>query len=133
MRSVTKDGPVRLGDKSTTAKATIDDRSLGVYSAAEGISVQDKIALDEARTRKWVAIAIVTAFIFVNGAVLWGIWQVFLTDIDLLTRSGSAFKASDRIVTTNLLISLVSATTVQLGALIVLIGKYLFPAPKNRG
>ena len=125
--------PIRLGDKSATAKATIDDRSLGVYSAAEGISVQDKIALDEARTRKWVAIAIVTAFIFVNGAVLWGIWQVFLTDIDLLTRSGSAFKASDRIVTTNLLISLVSATTVQLGALIVLIGKYLFPAPKNRG
>jgi hypothetical protein len=66
-----------------------------------------------------------------NGAVLFGIWLAFEEDVELLTRSGSTFVAADRLVTTNLLIALLGATTVQLGTLIVLIGKYLFPAPRG--
>jgi hypothetical protein len=40
------------------------------------------------------------------------------------------YAAADRIVTAGLLMTLVGATTVQLGALTILMGKYLFPTPK---
>lgn len=102
---------------------------LSVLSNVAQVPVADRIALSDAGLRKLVAVAIVFAFLVVNGAVLWGIWLVFQKDIDLLTRAGSNFTAADRLGTTNLLMTLVGATTVQLGALIVLIGKYLFPAP----
>jgi hypothetical protein len=106
-------------------------RTLGSVLEDGQIPVADRIALSDAGLRKLVAVAIVLAFLVVNGAVLWGIWIVFQKDIELLTAVGSKFAASDRIVTTNLLMALVGATTVQLGALIVLIGKYLFPAPRG--
>jgi hypothetical protein len=104
---------------------------LSSLSNVSPVSTAEKIALSDAGLRKVVAVAIVLAFLAVNGAVLWGIWVVFQKDIDLLTRAGSNFTAADRLVTTNLLMTLVGATTVQLGALIVLMGKYLFPAPRG--
>jgi hypothetical protein len=66
----------------------------------------------------------------VNGLVLWGVWLAFQEDVALLTATGSKYTAADRLVTTNLLMTLIGATTVQLGAMIVLMGKYLFPTPK---
>lgn len=112
-------------------RITLSDAALGAVRGAPWVSTADKIALSDAGLRKLVAVAIVLAFLVVNGAVLWGIWIVFQTDIQLLTRPGSNFTAADRLVTTNLLMTLVGATTVQLGALIVLMGKYLFPTPKG--
>jgi hypothetical protein len=104
---------------------------LSLLTAEAQIGVSDKIALSDAGLRKVVAIAIVFAFLVVNGAVLMGVWLAFRQDIALLTTTGTNFTPKDRLVTTELLMTLVGATTVQLGALIVLMGKYIFPAPKG--
>jgi hypothetical protein len=95
------------------------------------LPTSEQIALWDAKLRWWVAVVIVAAFLIVNWLVLWGIWRVYQEDIELLTLAGSKFTASDRLVTTNLMITVIGATTVQLGTLIVLMGKYLFPAPRT--
>jgi hypothetical protein len=92
---------------------------------------QIRSRISDAGLRKVVAIAIVVAFLVVNALVLLGVWIAFKEDIELLTRNGTNFGPKDRLVTTELLMTLVGATTVQLGALIVLMGKYIFPAPKG--
>ena len=95
------------------------------------VPVADQIALSDAGLRKLVAMAIVAAFLLVNAMVLWGVWTAFKQDIEMLTRPVANFAPKDRLVSTELLMTLVGATTVQLGALIILMGKYIFPAPKG--
>ena len=102
----------------------------GLLGSTEVSSVADKIALSDAGLRKFMVSSILAAFIFANGAILLGVWCAFRNDVELLTRAASGFTAKDRLVTTELLMTLVGATTVQLGGLVVLMGKYLFPAPK---
>ena len=115
-------------------------RNLSAGVTTTPVSVAEEIALSDAGSRRsdaglrrLVAGSIVVAFLVVNGAVLLGIWMLFKQDNEHLLRAGSNFLPADRLVTTNLLMTLVTATTVQLGALIVLIGKYLFPAPRDGG
>ena len=107
------------------------DRPLSALAGFSPVSVADRIALADAGLRKFVVTVVVVAFLAVNGIVLLGIWLAYLKDVDLLAAAGSNFKPSDRLVTTNLVMTIVGATTVQLGGLIVLIGKYLFPASKQ--
>lgn len=95
---------------------------------AGDVSVQDRIALSDARLRGAVAIAIVVTFVIANGIVLAGVWLMFGQEMSAL--QNKAYAASDRVVTSALLMTLVGATTVQLGALTILMGKYLFPTPK---
>jgi len=92
------------------------------------VSVQDRIALSDARLRGAVAIAIVVTFVIANGIVLAGVWLMFGQEMSAL--QNKVYAASDRVVTSALLMTLVGATTVQLGALTILMGKYLFPTPK---
>ncbi len=106
---------------------TVTLRSLE-QDQGSSLTVADRIARSDARLRIWVAIAVVVTFLCVNGAVLLGIWFAFQHDIAMLAISNGSFLAKDRLVTTELLMTLVGATTVQLGGLIVLIGKYIFPA-----
>jgi len=106
-------------------------QSLSSLTDEAPVTVADKIALSDAGLRKLVAIAIVAAFLLVNAMVLWGVWMAFKQDIAMLSRPETNFTPKDRLVTTELLMTLVGATTVQLGALIVLMGKYIFPAPRG--
>jgi hypothetical protein len=91
------------------------------------VSVQDTIALGDANLRKWVALAIVTTFVLANAIVLAGVWLMFQQEVAALR--DHVYGAADRVITSHLLMALVGATTVQLGALTILMGKYLFPAP----
>ncbi|HVC63496.1 MAG TPA: hypothetical protein VND19_24420 [Acetobacteraceae bacterium] len=50
---------------------------------------------------------------------------------EMAALQNKVYAASDRIITSPLLMTLVGATTVQLGALTILMGKYLFPAPRQ--
>ncbi len=93
------------------------------------VSVPDRIALSDARLRTWVAVSIVATFIIANGIVLAGVWLMF--NREMVALQGKVYDASLRVITSSLLMTLVGATTVQLGALTILMGKYLFPAPKQ--
>jgi hypothetical protein len=99
-----------------------------ISRVAGQISVQDRIALSDAKLRGGVAIAIVVTFMIANGIVLAGVWLMFHQE--MIALQNKVYAASDRVITGSLLMTLVGATTVQLGALTILTGKYLFPAPK---
>lgn len=73
--------------------------------------------------------AIVATFVIANAIVLAGVW--FMFNEELAALQNKVYPASDRVITSQLLMALVGATTIQLGALTILMGKYLFPAPRQ--
>ncbi len=66
------------------------------------------------------------AFLQVNGVVLATVLVMFVVDCVFL--GIGKLQAADRLVSTNVLMALIGATTVQLGAIVILMGKYLFPS-----
>ncbi len=88
-------------------------------------TVAESIALSDAALSQQVAARVVHTFILINSAVLGIVTAVFLADCLLL--SYGKIGAADRLVSTNVVLALISATTVQLGGIALLMGKYLFP------
>jgi hypothetical protein len=126
-------GLVAHASARPTANALLTNdlvRADPISRVAGQVSVQDRIALSNARLRGGVAIAIVVTFVIANGFVLAMVWLMFAQEMVALQNKVHA--ASDRVVTSALLMALVGATTVQLGtltilALTILMGKYLIP------
>jgi hypothetical protein len=109
--------------------ASLTTLRAGKIASLSGIrtgTVEEEIALSEAALRQDVAATIVRTFIKVNGVVLAIVAVTFASDCALLFLGKIA--PADRIVSTNLLIALISATTVQLGSIALSMGKYVFPA-----
>ena len=101
-------------------------RSRGLESyEPSGLSVQDINRLRDAALRRAVTYAIVGAFLFVNLLTTLGIAWIYRNDQAELARH--LITPADRIITTNIVVTAVGATTVQLGALALLIGRFLFP------
>jgi hypothetical protein len=94
-----------------------------------GTSVLERIAWQDAGVRKIVALAVVATFVVANGLILWGVWLIFQAEMAVL--EAKVYTAHERIITAELLMTLVGATTVQLGALTILMGKYVFLVPKS--
>ena len=101
-------------------------RSLESYEPS-GLSVQDINRLRDASLRRAVTYAIVGAFLFVNVLTYFGIGWMYNNDQAELAKH--LVTPADRIITTSIVVTAVGATTVQLGALALLIGRFLFPRP----
>ena len=99
---------------------------MSLVAGREGLTVEEEIALTDSRVRTRVTYVIVSAFIVANLLTLAGVAYVFQADnahiLDKLTAP------DNRVITSNVVITLISATTVQLGALALIMGKYVFPA-----
>ena len=65
-------------------------------------------------------------FIWLNKAVMGLVSQAFDQDLAFL-RAGGNFKPADRVITTQVFVSLIGATVVQVGVATVTIVAYLFP------
>jgi hypothetical protein len=91
-------------------------------------SVADRIALSDARVRATVSYAIIAAFLIVNLATLYGIYILYRSDADNLR--AKLIGPDQRVIDTSVVIALLGATTVQLGAMAVIMAKYLFPLPR---
>ena len=91
----------------------------------QDIAVSDKIALGELQMRTDVAKNIMKLFVTTNIFVLGLLLLIFSVDI-YFTRI-NLIGAGDRIVTENVLMALLGATTVQVGTIMVSISAYLFP------
>lgn len=76
--------------------------------------------------RGWMVFAMCVLFLGLNAAVMWFLWQAFQQDVSLMTAK-PPWVASDRLVTTNVLMSLIGATVVQTGVGFIAIVSYLFP------
>ncbi len=84
----------------------------------------DRIArIADIAARVGMAVVIAIVFVGLNCAVMWFVYRVFKADIAfILAKTDTA-----RIVTTEVLMSLIGATVVQVGVTIVAIVNYLFP------
>lgn len=100
---------------------------VGLYAGREGLTVGEEIALTNSRVRTRVTYVIVAAFVLANALTLAGVAYVFRADnANLLAKITTA---DQRVITSQVVITLLGATTVQLGAFALIMGKYLFPTP----
>jgi hypothetical protein len=67
-------------------------------------------------------------FIGLNYSVMSFVHEAFLQDLQQMA-ANPPLKPADRLVTTNVLMSLVGATVVQVGVAVIAIVSYLFPRP----
>jgi hypothetical protein len=89
--------------------------------------VQDQIALSDADIRRRVAMWIMWLFGAVNVITMLFIFVLFCSDQSEL--SAKEIGPGDRIVDAEVLMSLLGATTVQLGTIALIMARYLFKAP----
>jgi hypothetical protein len=76
-----------------------------------------------------VTYLVVGAFVFVNVLTYFGIgWMYHDDQIEL---GAHIVEPSQRIITTGIVATVVGATTVQLGFIAILIGRFLFPTGGN--
>lgn len=100
---------------------------------SEGATNDDRVRADiesvrsDTSSRKILVVVLAVLFFGLNIAVIWFIIYVFNADLVLLKESPSV----PRVVTTQVLLSLVGATVVQVGIAIISVVSYLFPKPKD--
>jgi hypothetical protein len=108
-----------------TVSAVPEEVHLDNVAEREGLSVADQIALQDAEQRKAMAARMVQTFLAANIVTLLGVAAlVVLDEFNLLSKLTSA---GDRIITQEVIIGLLAATTVQVGAITVIVARYLFP------
>jgi putative Ca2+/H+ antiporter (TMEM165/GDT1 family) len=88
------------------------------------LTVRDQIALDEWGHRKQLSTQILDSFFYVNKYLLIGFGVIFLIETGIVLWLGVTYK---RIFETKVLIALVSAITVQFGAIALGVSNWLFP------
>lgn len=91
-------------------------------------TIPERIALGEHNMRGWIAVSVVVTFILTNGAILYGLYLALQVDIDLASKSVANHT---RFIDHTVIAALLAATTTQLGAIIFLIARYLFPSKTN--
>jgi hypothetical protein len=93
---------------------------------ADQISVADQITLRDADLREWMANRVIPAFLWANGLTLAAIG--ILVILDEINIARHLIAPGDRIIGSQVIMSLLGATTVQVGAIAALIARHLFPS-----
>ena len=100
--------------------------SLGSEAERVGLSVADQVTLRDADLRKWMAETVMPAFRLANGLTLAVVAVLLVLDeIEIWFR---VITPAERIITSQVIMALLGATTVQVGAIAYLIARYLFPS-----
>jgi hypothetical protein len=95
-----------------------------------GASVDDQIKLGDYELRKWMATRIV--WTFVGGNIIAVIVVGALAGLDQFNIGYSLIAPADRIIDRQVIMTLLGATTVQVGAIAVIIAQYLFPGRSGK-
>ena len=110
-----------------TVSLTTDRGDVGKISEMEKAKVGALKA--DTISRALLVVVIAGIFIGLNWAVIDFVRTAFAADMELLGKG--TIKATERVVSTNVFMSLIGATIVQVGIAIIAIVNYLFP--KNPG
>lgn len=105
--------------------------SLEKEADRERLSVDDQIKQGDAAARKWMAPVVVGALILGNVVILVGLGV--LVRLDQANVVGKVIAPADRIVNSQVIMALLGATTVQVGAIAAIIARYLFPGRSRDG
>jgi hypothetical protein len=113
-----------------TTAGNFETVSLEREADRERLSVDDQIRLGDQSLRRWMVIGFVLTCIIGDlltlGAIAW------FASLDQANIEHNLIKPAERIVTAQVIMSLLGATTVQVGAIAVIIARYLFPG-RSRG
>jgi hypothetical protein len=93
--------------------------------------VAERIAQQDADLREWTAIRIVWTFIGGNLVTLAALGALAWLDQKNIERG--LIMPGERIVTPQVIMTLLGATTVQIGAIAIIIARYLFPGRSRYG
>lgn len=99
--------------------------SLDSVAVREGLTVAEHIALRDQGLREKLAYWIIGAFIVANLFTLLAL--AWLVTLDQSNIRSHMIAAGDRIITNQVIMALLGATTVQVGAIMVIVARYLFP------
>lgn len=102
-------------------------RRIELGQADDNLSVKDRIALSDASIRRQIAIVIMSLFGITN--VLSVLFIGVLYYFDQHDIANHMILATDRVITPSVVISLLGATTVQLGAIAVVMARGIFKVP----
>lgn len=91
-----------------------------------GLTINERIALDEAGVRKVVTICTLILFGVTNTFVMLLVFLIFNSEVGLIRQTGSNYH-SFQIVTKEVVMTLIWATAAQVGAVMLAISAYLFP------
>ena len=126
--------PVVEQARQPTVTVSLDDveSDVGQVSEARERAVVFGMYAD---TWSRVGMVAVMAIIFVglNWLVIHFLNGAFAADVRMLESKPPALLAADRLVTSNVLMTLIGATVVQVGVSIAAIVSYLFPKNNGRG
>jgi hypothetical protein len=114
-----------IDQEPATVRVKAEVISLDDVAEREGLSVADQIALQDAEQRKAITGRMLQTFIAANTVTLVGV--ALLVVLDEINLWAKLAPAGDRIITQQVIIGLLAATTVQVGAITVIIARYLFP------
>lgn len=110
----------------TREDAQVEDFGPIVEETRSSISTEKfDLEEEEFRLKKEFALQIMRIFLWANGVVLVFIAVSLLADWDFLGRH--LIQPSERLVSEKVLMTLLGATTVQVGAIVVTITNHLFP------
>lgn len=101
---------------------------ISLEEASQPVSVENRIALGEHEMRRNVAYAVIATFALLNLTVF-----ALLTWFDSCDRAlivAGKLEPERRLLSTELLMTIVGATTVQMGAIAYIVATYLFPKPR---
>jgi len=109
----------------------MDGRAEGLASEIRTFAtVADEVARGDLAIRTRFARDIITLFALTNVVVLTGLGIAFWQDCVLL--AGGRIRPGDRIIDGKVVMALLGATTVQLGAVIFTIARAIFPGGAGR-
>jgi len=108
-----------------SATSTLTAVSLEKEADRVGVSVDDRVKLSDAGMRRWMASRVVRVFVQANCVTLVALGALVL--LDEINIGFHLVSPGDRIITNQVIMTLLGATTVQVGAIAVIIARYLFP------
>jgi hypothetical protein len=124
-------GLIQTGGEGTLS-ATAQVVSLERAAEQEQVSVADRINLSDAEirkqdadARKWMTTGIVRTFILGNVVTLVALGG--LVWLDQTNLKSGLIQPDGRVVDQHVIMTLLGAATVQIGAITVIIARYLFP------
>ena len=115
---------------TSTAGADAQVVSLDQEAKRVGYSVDEQIALRDADLRQTMANRIVRAFTLANVVVLAAVGVLVV--LDEINIAAHLVSPTERIITSQVFMALLGATTVQVGTIAAIIARYLFPG-RSRG
>jgi hypothetical protein len=112
------------GDNPTSEPPAVPWGEVGDTPASPPVPITDDIAKRDAVLREWMAKTVVPTFIWANGIALAVL--VVLAVVDEINLVERLAPSADRIINHQVVMALLGATTVQVGAIAAIIARYLF-------